>query len=116
MRSAIAALVNRPCLRALRLPLGGPEPGAPPCMRQRFLPRTAGANFCAAAGARQHRGYQADVIAHAGAVSLVSTGAGSGSERSDIRLLRAALPAAAALLSETITRACWVTLPTMALP
>jgi hypothetical protein len=22
--------------------LGGPDPGAPPCMRQRFLPRTAG--------------------------------------------------------------------------
>ena len=29
-------------MRALRLPLGGPDPGAPPCMRQRFLPRTAG--------------------------------------------------------------------------
>src|SRR6202521_2360451 len=29
-------------LRALLLPLGGPEPDAPPCMRQRFLPRTAG--------------------------------------------------------------------------
>ena len=31
-----------PCWRALWLPLGGPDPGAPPCMRQRFLPRTAG--------------------------------------------------------------------------
>jgi len=32
-------VVNEP----LQLPVGGPEPGAPPCMRQRFLPRTAGA-------------------------------------------------------------------------
>jgi hypothetical protein len=41
-RSAIAPLVNRPCLRAFRFPRGAPDPGAPPCMRQRFLPRTAG--------------------------------------------------------------------------
>jgi hypothetical protein len=36
LRSAIACLVNRPCLRALRLPIGGPDPGAPPCMRNAF--------------------------------------------------------------------------------
>jgi len=42
LRSAIASPVNRPCLRAFRFPFGAPDPGAPPCMRQRFLPRTAG--------------------------------------------------------------------------
>ena len=41
-RSAIASLVNRPCVRAFRFALGAPDPGAPPCMRQRFLPRIAG--------------------------------------------------------------------------
>jgi hypothetical protein len=29
-------------LNALMLCLGAPEPAAPPCMRQRFLPLTAG--------------------------------------------------------------------------
>jgi hypothetical protein len=42
LRSAIASLVNRPCVRAFRFALGAPDPFAPPCMRQRFLPRTAG--------------------------------------------------------------------------
>ena len=37
-----AAAVLRPSLRALRLPLGAPEPLAPPCMRQRALPAMAG--------------------------------------------------------------------------
>jgi hypothetical protein len=41
-RSAIASLVNIPCLRAFRFALGAPDPGAPPCIRQRFLPDTAG--------------------------------------------------------------------------
>ena len=41
-RSAIASLVNRPCLRAFWFALGAPEPRPPPCMRQRFLPCTAG--------------------------------------------------------------------------
>jgi hypothetical protein len=41
-RSAIAALVNRPCLRAFRFLLGAPGRGPPPCMRQRLLLRTAG--------------------------------------------------------------------------
>jgi len=41
-RSAIASLVNRPCLRAFWFALGAPDPCAPPCMRQRFLPCTAG--------------------------------------------------------------------------
>ena len=42
LRWAIASLVNRPCLRAFRFVLGAPDPGAPPCMRQRLLPCTAG--------------------------------------------------------------------------
>jgi len=42
LRSPIASLVNRPCRRAFWFALGAPDPGAPPCMRQRFLPRTAG--------------------------------------------------------------------------
>jgi hypothetical protein len=42
LRSAIASPVNRPCRRAFWFPLGAPDPGAPPCMRQRLLPRTAG--------------------------------------------------------------------------
>src|SRR6476469_1048840 len=41
-RSAIASRVYFPCFRALRLPRGAPDPGAPPCIRQRFLPWTAG--------------------------------------------------------------------------
>ena len=39
---AKASLVNRPCLSAFLLPGGAPDPGAPPCIRQRILPRTAG--------------------------------------------------------------------------
>ena len=42
LRSAIASLVNRPCLRAFWFALGAPDPAAPPCMRQRFLPLAAG--------------------------------------------------------------------------
>jgi hypothetical protein len=42
LRSAIAFLVNRPCRRAFRFLLGAPDPGAPPCIRQRLLPRSAG--------------------------------------------------------------------------
>jgi hypothetical protein len=34
--------VYLPCLRAFRLPAGAPLPGAPPCIRHRFLPLTAG--------------------------------------------------------------------------
>jgi hypothetical protein len=34
--------VNKPCLRAFRFALGAPDPDAPPCMRQRCLPHTAG--------------------------------------------------------------------------
>ena len=43
LRSAIASPVKRPCFRAFWLPRGAPDPSAPPCMRQRLLPRTAGA-------------------------------------------------------------------------
>jgi hypothetical protein len=42
LRSAIASLVNSPCLRAFWFAVGAPDPCAPPCMRQRFLPHTAG--------------------------------------------------------------------------
>src|SRR5215467_11554957 len=41
-RSAMASRVKNPCLSAFLLPRGAPDPGAPPCMRQRFLPATAG--------------------------------------------------------------------------
>ncbi|MGY4291300.1 hypothetical protein ACVWXO_010566 [Bradyrhizobium sp. LM2.7] len=43
LRSATASLVKRPCLRAFRFPLGAPHLAAPPCIRQRVLPCTAGA-------------------------------------------------------------------------
>jgi hypothetical protein len=38
----MALLVYRPCFRAFVLPGGAPDPGAPPCMRQRLFPLTAG--------------------------------------------------------------------------
>ena len=41
-RSAILSRVKRPCLTAFLFPSGAPDPGAPPCMRQRRLPLTAG--------------------------------------------------------------------------
>ena len=41
-RSAMASRVYRPCLSAFLLPRGAPEPGAPPCIRQRPLSLTAG--------------------------------------------------------------------------
>ena len=40
--STIAFRLNRPCLRAFWFSLGAPVSGAPPCMRQRRLPRSAG--------------------------------------------------------------------------
>src|SRR3954469_630418 len=42
LRSVIASPVNRPCLRAFWFAFGAPDPCALPCMRQRFLPCTAG--------------------------------------------------------------------------
>jgi hypothetical protein len=42
LRSAIASRVKRPCLSAFLLPCGAPNPRAPPCIRQRLLPRTDG--------------------------------------------------------------------------
>ena len=41
--SLIVSLVNSPCFRAFRFPLGAPVLSAPPCMRQRALPCAAGA-------------------------------------------------------------------------
>jgi hypothetical protein len=42
LRSSMAAFVYRPCLSAFSFPLGALDPGAPPCIRQRLLPCTAG--------------------------------------------------------------------------
>lgn len=41
-RMASRSDVYRPVFRALRFPLGAPDPVAPPCMRQRRRPDTAG--------------------------------------------------------------------------
>ena len=41
-RSAFLSRVNRPCLSAFLFPSGAPDPGAPPCIRQRRFPLTAG--------------------------------------------------------------------------
>jgi hypothetical protein len=38
----IASRVYAPCRKAFRLPRGAPEPAAPPCIRHRRFPRTAG--------------------------------------------------------------------------
>ena len=38
----MASRVNLPCFNAFLLPRGAPDPGAPPCIRQRRLPLTAG--------------------------------------------------------------------------
>ena len=40
--SARASRVYWPCFSAFLLPGGAPEPAAPPCIRQRLFPRTAG--------------------------------------------------------------------------
>ena len=42
-RSAIPSWANAPCFRAFWFLHGAPDPVAPPCMRQRTLPRRAGA-------------------------------------------------------------------------
>ncbi len=41
-RRSIASRVYSPCLSAFLFRRGAPDPAAPPCMRQRFLPLTAG--------------------------------------------------------------------------
>ena len=41
--SARALRVYCPCFSAFLLPRGAPEPGAPPCIRHRAFPLTAGA-------------------------------------------------------------------------
>ena len=40
LRNGLAGIT--PCFSAFLLPCGAPDPGAPPCMRQRFLPCTDG--------------------------------------------------------------------------
>src|SRR6266478_847008 len=83
---------------------------------RRRAARSAGADFCAATRARQHRTGIAGVIAHGCAPRLASTGSCCCSPGSGIGTIRASVTAGAAPLSETITLACCVTLPTMALP
>src|SRR5467141_4857946 len=87
---------------------------------RRRAAQAAGTDFCAATRAGQHRAGIAGVTSHAFASGLASrlasTGSCSRSERSGMGTLRAAVTAGAGFLSETITLACCVTLPTMALP
>ena len=82
-------------------------------VHRRRAARIARTVFGAAPQARLHRTRISDVIAHASA-------AGPSSAELRLRLAPAAFgflrAADAGLLSDTITRACWVTLPTMALP
>src|SRR5882757_4274425 len=78
--------------------------------------RSAGSDPGAATRARQHRAGIAGVVAHACARRLASTGSGSRGPRSGIDTIRESVTAGVGLLSETSTRACCVTLPTMALP
>ena len=83
---------------------------------RRRAARSAEADFCAATRARQHRTGIAGSIAHACASRFVSR------HRAAVRLDQASGPSrhpsprALGYLSETITLACCVTLPTMALP
>ena len=83
---------------------------------RRRAAQAAGTDFCAAPRARPHRAGSAGVTSHAQASRLASTGSCSRSERSGVGTFRAAVTAVAPFLSETITLACCVTLPTMALP
>src|SRR5216683_2029552 len=89
---------------------------APFAAHRRRAARSAGADFCPATRARQHRFGIAGVVAHAFASRFASTGSCSFAPRSGIETIRASVTAGAGLLSETITLACCVTLPTMALP
>src|SRR3954451_21775073 len=86
---------------------------APLAVYRRRAARTAGSGFGATTSARQHRAGVADVIAHVCASRLASAESRLRLERATFGAFRAA---DAGLLSETITRACCVTLPTMALP
>ena len=89
--------VRRPCLTAFLFPLGAPDPGAPPCIRHRFLPCTAGdlqglsgAGLGAATLATQHRGRITQVTAgHLWRMRLARTFDGS------------------ILLTVAITDICW---------
>src|SRR6185369_9497501 len=81
--------------------------------RRRRAARAAGTGFGATTSARQHRACVAGVIAHACACRLASA---SACRRLEPEFFGAFRAADAAFLSETITLACCVTLPTMALP
>src|SRR5258705_12474699 len=75
--------------------------------------RAAGTGFGATTWARLHRAGISDVIAHVCASRLASAGA---RRRRELEAFGAFRAADAGPLSETITLACCVTLPTMSLP
>src|SRR4029079_12831537 len=82
-------------------------------VHRRRAARAIGTGFGATTRARQQRAGISDVIAHACACRLASAASRRRLEPEAFGAFRAA---DAAFLSETITRACCVTLPTMALP
>jgi hypothetical protein len=89
---------------------------APFAAHGRRAARSAGTDFGAAPRARQHRAGIAGVIAHAFASRFAAAESCFRLESLDLGTLRAAGAAGLGFLSETITLACCVTLPTMALP
>ena len=111
--------MNRPCLCAFWFALGAPDLGAAvhaaafPAVHRRRAARVVGTGSGATTPARQHRAGIAGVIAHACASRLALAESRFRLEPEPFGAFRAA---DAGLLSETITRACCVTLPTMALP
>ncbi|MGX1346856.1 hypothetical protein AB7M49_000432 [Bradyrhizobium elkanii] len=97
-----------------------PDPLVPPvhaaarlAVHRRRTARTAAAGLCAATRARQHRTGGSDLIAHACASCLASA---ASCRRPAPAALGAVRAADAGSWSDTPTFACWVTLPTMALP
>ena len=84
-----------------------------PAVYRRRAARAAGTGFGATTSARQHRAGIADVITQACASRLASAESRFRLELEPVGAFRAA---DAGFLSDTITLACCVTLPTMALP
>src|SRR5262249_41153654 len=82
-------------------------------VHRRRAARVAAAGLGATTRARQHRAGISDMIAHACASRLASTQSRLCPTPAAFDAFRVA---DAAFLSDTITRACCVTLPTMALP
>src|SRR4029453_1485202 len=101
------------CLGRPGSPCAAVHAAALPAVHRRRAARFAGAGFGAATRARQHRAGISDVIAHACAARLASAESRRRLEPLAFGAFRAA---DAGFLSDTITLACCVTLPTMALP